>query len=434
MVKRYGPALAVLAGCIAHAAATPDATRAQDVAPAVPASALRVFLDCDQCDFDHLRREVTFVDYVRERTEAQVHVLVTTQATGGGGREYTLYYIGLGGFAARQDTVRMTTDRNDTDTEVRDAFTRTFALGLVPFALRAGLAGQLTVRRQEERAEQLRQTPADDPWDLWVFRLSTSATIEGESQERSKSLDGSFSAGRVTEDLKIDFDVQGEYNEDVFEFEDDGEERSVLSVSRDFDLDGLVVWSLGPHLSAGFTVSAMSSTRVNQDLAVEVMPAIEYSLYPYDESTRRQITVTYTIGLVRYDYEELTLFDLLHETRGQQRLEIAAAFQQPWGEIDVSLEGNNYLHDFGAHRLDLFSRFEIRLFRGLSLEIDGSVARIKDQLYIPREDISDAEILLRRRDRGTDYRYELDVGFSFTFGSVFNNVVNPRLSPNRRFN
>ena len=48
--------------------------------------ALRVFLDCGwYCDFDHLRTEITFVNWVRDRADAQVHVLVTQQTTGGGG-------------------------------------------------------------------------------------------------------------------------------------------------------------------------------------------------------------------------------------------------------------------------------------------------------------------------------------------------------------
>ena len=57
-------------------------------------SALKVFLDCDSCDLAYIKTEITFVNYVRDRLEAQVHVLVTTQATGGGGREYTLTFIG----------------------------------------------------------------------------------------------------------------------------------------------------------------------------------------------------------------------------------------------------------------------------------------------------------------------------------------------------
>ncbi len=58
------------------------------IVPAVPALAqerARVFLDCRACDFNYLRQEIQFVDYVRDRTDADVHVLATTQGTGGGG-------------------------------------------------------------------------------------------------------------------------------------------------------------------------------------------------------------------------------------------------------------------------------------------------------------------------------------------------------------
>ena len=48
---------------------------------------LRVFLDRDERirDSNHFRREVEFISYVRDRMDAQLHVLVTTQATGAGG-------------------------------------------------------------------------------------------------------------------------------------------------------------------------------------------------------------------------------------------------------------------------------------------------------------------------------------------------------------
>jgi hypothetical protein len=93
----------------------------------------------------------------------------------------------------------------------------------------------------------------------------------------------------------------------------------------------------------------------------------------------------------------------------------------------VSLEGSNFLDDFREHRLDLFTNLEIRLYRGLNLDIRGSVARVKNQIYVPREDATDEEVFLRRRELGTDFEYSMEVGLSFTFGSVFNNVVNPRL-------
>ena len=47
---------------------------------------LKVFLDCTtNCYEDFLRSEVIFVDYVRDRTEAEIHLLVTRAQTGSGG-------------------------------------------------------------------------------------------------------------------------------------------------------------------------------------------------------------------------------------------------------------------------------------------------------------------------------------------------------------
>ena len=78
------------------------AGRRQTSARQSPATAaarqLTLFLDCQSCYADYLRSEVTFVDYVRDRTEADIHVLITRAETGAGGSEYTLQFIGARGF------------------------------------------------------------------------------------------------------------------------------------------------------------------------------------------------------------------------------------------------------------------------------------------------------------------------------------------------
>src|SRR5512139_1491221 len=67
--------------------------------PQRTSEALRVFLDCQTyCDFDFFRTEIAFVNFVRDRKDADVHILITSQRTGSGGSEYTLKFIGLGGF------------------------------------------------------------------------------------------------------------------------------------------------------------------------------------------------------------------------------------------------------------------------------------------------------------------------------------------------
>ncbi len=417
----------------------PVAGAAQDPPP--PASApvdrqqpIRVFLDCEECDFDHFRREIAFVDYMRDRTVADVHVLVTSQQTGGGGEEHTFFFIGLRSFEGRQDTLRWIAPQNATEIEVRAGMTQTFTLGLIPFAARTPLGQQLLIRLDrvgeggaEEEEEDRRPVQGIDPWNLWVFRTSLGGSMNGESRESSVSLDGSVSASRITEAMKLQFSASMDYEEQRFELEEDDSTGGDLFVQREYDAEVLMVWSLGPHWSAGFELETSSSLRVNQNLATRGGTALEYNIYPYAESTRRQITFLYTIGPVRFDYDQITLYQRMSETRLEHSLDISAGFQQPWGEMDVSLEGSMFLHDPARHRLDFFAGFDVRLFRGLSLDVSGNVARIKNQLYEPLEDTSPEEILLRLRELGTDYEYDVELGLSFTFGSVFNNVVNPRM-------
>ena len=71
---------------------------------------------------------------------------------------------------------------------------------------------------------------------------------------------------------------------------------------------------------------------------------------------------------------------------------------------------------------------EVRIIRGLFLNVNGSTSLIRDQLYLPKEDLSDAEILVRRRQLATDYEYRFSVGITYFFGSIFNNIVNSRFA------
>src|ERR1700675_3630466 len=90
---------------------------AKDSAP--PSVRLRVFLDCGFCDFDFMRTEIAFVDYVRDRQDAQVHILVTNQQTGGGGTEFTLHFIGQRELAKLADTLAYVSATNASPDDLR---------------------------------------------------------------------------------------------------------------------------------------------------------------------------------------------------------------------------------------------------------------------------------------------------------------------------
>lgn len=408
-----------------HAALQPAVHAQQGAAPARDSEALSVFLDCQNffCDFDHFRREIGFVNWVRDRKDADLHVLGTSQATGGGGQEYTLTFIGTGPFSGKTDTLKYVSRNTDTQAEIRDGQVRTLKLGLMRYVALTPAAERIRISYTAPSA-QLPAGPVDDPWNYWVFRTSIGGSVDGEKTRRSFSLNGSFSASRITEELKITLRSSARYSRQEFELDS---VNTFVSTQRDVSADGLLAVSMGNHWSSGILARVSSTTRLNHDLAVEGGPAVEFNIFPYSESTRKQLTIMYSAGFSRFNYEEETIFDKTEETLPRHRLEVAAEARQPWGSVNLSVEGSQFLHDLARHQISLFGAAQVRLFRGLSFNVFGSVARIKDQLYLPKAGVSPEEILVRRRQLGTDYRYFANLGFSYTFGSRFNNVVNPRM-------
>ncbi len=392
--------------------------------------ALSVFLDCNgrNCDFDHFRREITWVNWVRDRRDSQVHLLVTTQRTGGGGDHYTLDYLGQDVFAGLEKSLSYISDPDDTDAEVRDGLTQTIALGLVQFVETTPLAPRLRVVYEAPEVALL-QREEQDPWNLWVFRLNFDGSLEGETLDNSYSVRGGASADRVAEDFKVNIDLDGRYRRREIEFVDEDTDSVEVETYEDWDYsaDVLMVWSLSDHWSAGGTAAADVSTRVNRDLALFAGPAIEYNIFPYQESTRRQLTFRYMIEAAAFWYMEETVEGNMEEILPRHRLIVGAAVQQPWGEIHGSVTGVQYLHDLETHSITAFANLEYRLFRGFNFDIDVEIARVKDQFYLSAAGLDPEDIYLRRRDRETDFRYELSVGFSYRFGSKFANIVNPRM-------
>lgn len=403
--------------------------------PPPPPTGLRVYLDCQRCDFDFIREQVPVVDYVRDPAVADLHVLVTNQETGAGGEEYVFQFLGRNQLAGLADTLRYVTLQTDSDDEVRRGYAQTFGAGLVRYLAYAAQTDRIEIAFRDVMGP--RQTvPESDPWNLWVFRANMSGELQGESLERSRALNGGLSASRTTEDFKIDVGFRGEYEWEEFDNvdEDDGSVESFTSSATEIDVSSTAVWSIDPHWSWGLSAESGSDSPSNQRFYLRGGPALEYSLYPYAEANNRQITALYRIGAATFQYQDTTVFGQLAETRPEHSLEISADFRQPWGEFVLSVEGSHFLDDVTQHRVDVFTNLEIRLFRGFNLDVRGNVARVKDQIYLSVTEVDLEDRLLGRAEIGTDFEYSVDVGFSFTFGSVFNNVVNPRIrTGGRRF-
>lgn len=382
----------------------------------------KVFIDCDECDDDFLRSEIAWIDHVRDRAVADVHVLVTSQRTGSGGRQYTAHFIGLREYSGKQDTLSYSARVAESSDETRRGIAGILKLGLVRYAARSAIAQTLSITARPGGSVATAR-PVRDPWNLWVFRTSARGFFNGEKTAKFAQMSSSVSANRISNAWKTNFGVNLNYNESKFTFTDG---RKFNNYSRGYGANSLVVKSLGPHWSAGQRSSVSSSTFLNQELAARLAPAIEYNFFPYSESTRRQFTVQYSAGVNHFRYEDTTIYNEIRETRGDQALIASFDVKQPWGSVSTSFEAAAYLHDFSKNRLVFFTNLDWRLIKGLSVSLSGNASLIRDQLHIAAGQLTDEEVLLRRRQLATSYRYFASIGLNYSFGSIYSNIVNSR--------
>lgn len=404
---------------------------AQAPRPVAVDSVVRVYLDCRAfCDDDFLRTELTFVDWVRDREDSDVHLLVTTEGTGSGGRAYSLFLMGRRAFAGLGDTLVYHAAATDTQDERRRGLARMVRLGLVRYLARTRLASQLMVVVERAGPGAPAQPSGRDPWNNWVFTIGLDGNAFGESQTSSTRLSGRLTASRITDQWKTRLRLNGRRSTSSFELTDS---TTLETVTEGYNASGLMVRSLGDHWSGGVEARAATSTIENLDLAATVSAGLEYSFFPYRESTRRLLTLQYRLELAHYDYTEETIFGKVQEVLANQALTLSLSSQQPWGSANGALEASTFLHDFSKNRFSIYGGVSVRVVKGLSVNLSGDYSRIRDQLSLQAGGLTDDEILLRLRQLATGYRYSLFFGVSYRFGSILNNVVNPRFDGGDRF-
>lgn len=389
------------------------------------ATALKVFIDTPDyfLDFDFIRTEITFVNYVRDRADADVHILITTQTTGDGGKEFTIAFIGLKEFEGQNNTLKYVSPKTATEDDIRKRLVNTIKIGLIQYVAHTPAWERLEITYQPPTEEQAAPQKVIDPWNYWTFRTSVRGSFSGEKSYKSNYVSGSLSANRVTENWKIAIEMYGSYQENRYRY---GEAITYNDIRRNYSLNGQVVKSLGNHWSIGGEASAWSSTYDNTDIAGSVSSGVEYSFFPYSESTRRFLTLLYQLRAKEVQYIEETIYFKTQQTLLYQHLSLSYDIKQPWGSIYASLEGAELLTDWRKYHVYLFNSLSIRIYKGLSVNFYGSLSFLRDQISLPRSGATIGEVLLRRRQLETSYNYWASIGLSYTFGSIYNNVVNPR--------
>ncbi|MCE2952683.1 MAG: hypothetical protein ACK6DR_18285 [Gemmatimonas sp.] len=401
-------------------------------------SSLRVFLDCQGgvrgCDRQFFVQEMGFVNWVRDRFDSDVHLLLTSLNAGNGGRQITVNFLGQKGYTGKMDTLVVSTLPNDADDVVRRELLRTFQLGLAPYVARTPIASRLRLTLANGFvAPTINPRAVKDRWNLWLYRVDGNVNASGEQLVRTTNLSSTLSAARTTDKWKINVGATGSYNERDFKVFQTNRTNpalrdtvSVVVLQRAANANALFGRTINAHWTAGVKIAGGFSEVLNQKLSVRVSPAIEYNYFPWSEATRRQLTALYYVGPNYYQYYGRTVFDQVEETRFNHTLLLALTQRQKWGNTNLTLEGSQYLHDPNRNHVTLSGFVDLRLGRGFSLNFRGSASRVRDQIYIAANAQSERDILTQRQQLQTNFRYNMNVGIGYTFGSIYNTVVNQR--------
>jgi hypothetical protein len=397
----------------------------QNPADTIRKYAVKIFLDCHDCDMNYTRQEIPFINYVRDVREAQVFILVTEQNAASGGNQFTYTFHGQGDFSGMDDTLAYTSSPDQTSTIIREKRTNLLKMGLMRYVAKTPLINEIDIIH----SEQLEAEEVVDRWNNWVFELSTEPQFESEEAYKKLELRNSINIAKITPEIKLEVELDQFYEREKFIKNANTDSASTDTyLTSGISMNNLFVKSLGDHWSAGLRWNIGSSTRENYDFKIEFLPSVEYDIFPYSEATHRQLRILYSAGYQLNNYIDSTIYNKTKENLYLQMLNFAFQVQKKWGSINLLLIGSNYFHDFSKNRVELNSSVNIRIFKGLSLQINGGIARINDQLNLRNEDLTEAQRLLQLRELATRYRVEGGIEITYTFGSIYNNVVNPRFS------
>lgn len=382
-----------------------------------------VFIDCNSCNMNLIREQLNVVNYVRDPELAHVHVLVREQSTGSGSRMYELELIGKNEFEKINNLISFSTLPTMTYNERQEAFVKKLRIALIPFISQTELVEAIAISIDRPKEVPVSKAEDKDAWNYWVFRVNAGGNFRKQSTQSSLQMNFGLRADRVTEDLRIRSHAYYFTNNRRF----DNEDGTITSKQDRKGMWGGVVRSVSDHWSWGVFSGINSSTFNNIKLGLGLTPAIEYNVFPYSEVNQREFTFAYKVGPAYRQYYETTIYDEMEEALFSQSLAMELRIRQAWGSWFATLQGSSFFHDFAKSRVQFNTNLNLRVYKGLSLRLAGNVELIRDQLALPKGDASLEDILLQQRQVATGYEAFVSLGVNYTFGSIYNNVVNTRL-------
>lgn len=409
----------------------------------------RLFLSCPQTCFEpYLKQELSYFDIVRDRHEADFTVLVIRQRAAGGGERITLTLYLETRAAPDAPTPRgaPVRARRDDDGHLdgldslrvahkRELYsppgataeqTRRLLLGAVLSALFAELVDtehEAAFSVGLKRRGGVSLSTLDDPWDYWTIAPATQGNIELGRGFHFILVDSSLTFRRITDTDKIR--VRGSYSRQLSQFRlENG--SNVRGDVYTWGARALYARSLGQRWALGSAGTIAAKEYENLKAHTHFGPVLELNIFPYVRNASEQLRAAYQAGVWTNWYFEPNVSGKTREILPYQALTLIADMNQRWGTVQLALQLNSFVNEPKLARLAGTAGLNLQLFEGMALNLVGNAAWIGDQISLRQRPLTDVELLLGTAQQATNYSVTFEFGFSYTFGSVHNTIVNPR--------
>ena len=386
---------------------------------------INVYLDCPGCDLNYVKNEIKFVNYANDPLRAQVHILVSSQTTGSSGVVHQLEFLGKEGFDDDKFTLKFQAEPTMTDLEKQQGLVHTLKLGLVPFIAQTPMVSSmdLAVKKQEKPKETIPVGKSKKMLDSWLFEVFSNFNWDKESLRSTFDLRYGMHVEYVTPEWRIRIDPSFYFQERVVRTD----EEEIRSYRRQNGYNAKVVKSLGDHWSVGVFNNIYSNTYNNVKFGMWLAPAIEYSFLPYSDVVTREFTVAYHVGRLHNRYFEETIFLKMEDEVYSHVMDVNLHLRRQWGDVTMFMQGSCFLNDWSRNHLSINGRVGVRVFKGMTFNMGGTFRIVNDQITLPRGDTTLEDILLGQKQLATAYNSNVNFGVRYTFGALYNNVVNTRL-------
>jgi len=393
-----------------------------------------IFIDCSgiDCDEKYIKSEIRIVDFLRERKDADVHILITARTTGGEAEQYKLIFYGQNKYAGYLDTLIFSTKQNATDAERREQLVQYIKSGLVPLLNKTPFINSFSIDMKNDTGNMVKAI-TQDKWNYFVFNVGGDGEYSADQNYTSAKASGSLSINRTTE--KTRFVLSGYLSKyySVYKFEDSSGTKKYEVNNSDYGAFQYSVFSLGEHISIGYFARYSNNTFSNFKTKIYFNPVLELNIFKYKDINNRSFIFRYGVDITHFQYYDTTIYNKKKELLLGHEVSLTINFNQKWGTFSSGVYYRNYFSSSSFNSMGGNVTFNIRLFAGLTFYVSANGNIIHDQVYLPKGGATEQEVLIRKRQLKSSFDYYTSGGLYYRFGSKLNNFVNPRMSGYRGF-